>query len=256
MIAALFLLLQDSPVGHAAVPELSGLVPSASRAGVFWAHADSGNTPFLYPITADGRSAGDPVRVGGVKGTDWEDVARGPDGILYVGDFGNNRGARRDLVVQVLHEPVKGAKEAVVTRSLRFRYPDQKAFPEANFDAEALAYAAGRLLVFTKRLDDRTVCYALKMDVEGEQAAERVVEIPGTGVVTGAAPSPDGRRVALLAYGKVSIVDLVDGRPAGRVAQSIKLSFPREHLQHEAVAWDAEGLLIASEKGGLFRVIP
>ena len=256
MIVFVLLLLQDAPLGIAAVPELSGLVPSASRPGVFWAHSDSGNTPFLYPITAEGRSAGDPVRVGGVKVVDWEDVARGPDGSLFVGDVGNNRGDRRDLAIQVIREPVKGATEAVVTRTLRFRYADQKLFPDTTFNAEALIHATGRLLLFTKRIDDRTVCYALKPAAEGEQEAERVVEIPGTGVVTGAAPSPDGRRMALLAYGKVSIVDLVDGRPAGRVATSIKLNFPREHQQHEAVAWDAEGLLIGSEKGGLFRVTP
>ena len=255
-LLALALILQDVPVGTAAVPELSGLVPSGKRAGVFWAHGDSGNSPFLYPVTADGRSAGDPVRVTGVRGVDWEDVAQGPDGTLYVADVGNNRNERRDLQIVAVPEPRQGVSEAAATRVLRFTYPDQKSFPQAGFDAEALAFAGGRLLLFTKRIDDRAVCYALKPDAAGPQAAERLVEIPGTGMVTGAAVSPAGRQIALLAYGRVSLLDVADGRPAGRVAKTIKLDVPREHAQLEAVAWDAHGLLIASEKGGLFRVTP
>jgi hypothetical protein len=252
-ILLLLLALQDAPVGKAAVPELSGLVPSAKRTGVYWAHGDSGTTPLLYPITAEGRPAGDPVRVTGAGGVDWEDVAQGPDGTLYVGDIGNNRNERRDLQVIAVAEPRPGVSEAPAARLLRFTYPDQKTFPQPGFDAEALAFAGGRLLVFTKRVDDRCVCYALKPDAEGEQVAERLLEIPGTGMVTGAAVSPSGRRIALLAYGRVSIMD-VDG--LDRAAKRIKLDVPREHAQLEAVAWDAAGLLIASEKGGLFRVAP
>lgn len=254
-LLTLILALQDAPVGTAAVPELSGLVASVKRAGVFWAHGDSGQTPFLYPITADGRSAGEPVRVAGVRGVDWEDVAQGPDGTLYVGDVGNNRGDRKDLQILAIAEPGPGVTEATA-RALRFRYPEQKTFPQAGFEAEALVFAGGRLLLFTKRLDDRSACYALKPDAEGEQLAEKLVEIPGTGLVTGAALSPNGRQVALLAYGRVSLVDLAGGRPAGRVAKTLRLELPREHAQHEAVAWDAQGLLVGSEKGGLFRISP
>jgi hypothetical protein len=258
-VALAWLLLsavQDAPVGRAPVPELSGLVASAKRAGIFWAHGDSGQTPFLYPLTGDGRSAGDPVRVGGARGVDWEDVALGPDGTLYVGDIGNNRGERKDLQILAVPEPRAGAAEAGVLRALRFRYPDQTAFPQPGFDAEALAFAGGRLLLFTKRVDDRSVAYALKIDAPGEQTAERVVELAGTGMVTGAAVDPPGRRLALLAYGRVSIYELSGGRPAAKPARVIKLDVPREHAQQEAVAWDAQGLLIASEKGGLFRVAP
>ncbi|HEX7898178.1 MAG TPA: hypothetical protein VF950_10485 [Planctomycetota bacterium] len=252
----LVLIAQDVPIGTAAVPELSGLVTSAKRPGVFWAHGDSGTTPFLYPITAEGRSAGDAVRVTGARGVDWEDVARGPDGTLYVGDVGNNRTDRRDLQILAVPEPREGVTEAAVTRVLRFSYPDQKTFPQPGFDAEALAFAGGRLLLFTKRIDDRAVCYALKPDVDVPQVAERVVEIPGTGMVTGAAVSPSGRQIALLAYGRVSILDVADGRPAGRLAKTVKLDIPREHAQLEAIAWDAHGLLLGSEKGGLFRITP
>lgn len=247
---------QDAPVGVAPVPELSGLVASSKRAGVFWAHGDSGQTPFLYPVTAEGRTAGDPVRVTGARGVDWEDVALGPDGTLYVGDIGNNRGERKDLQILAVAEPGVGAAQAGALRVLRFRYPDQTAFPQPGFDAEALAFAGGRLLLFTKRVDDRSVCYALKPDAAGEQSAERVLELSGTGMVTGAAVDPPGRRLALLAYGRVSIYELSGGRPASKATRVIKLDVPREHAQQEAVAWDAHGLLIGSEKGGLFRIAP
>lgn len=253
MILALLLLLQERPVGSAAVPELSGLAASAKRPGVFWAHGDSGNAPFLFPITEEGRSAGEPVKITGGRCVDWEDLTQGPDGTLYLGDIGNNRNERRDLRVLAVAEPGPGATEAAVARTLRFTYPDQTAFPQKGFDAEALAFAAGRLFIFTKRIDDKTVCYALKPDV-AEQAAERVVEISGTGMVTGAAVS--GPRIALLAYGRVSVVELADGRPAARPSKTLKLELPREHAQIEAVGWDARGLLVGSEKGGLFRISP
>jgi hypothetical protein len=252
VLLAFLCALQTAPSGVAAVPELSGLVPG-SRPGVLWAHGDSGQRALLHPIRADGRPAGPPVRVKGGGSVDWEDVARGPDGTLYVGDIGNNRGDRRELAVLVVPEPAEGAERVEVARSLRFRYPDQKTFPEAGFDAEALAFVGGRLLVFTKRVDDRTVAYALRPDAAEPQVAERLLEIPGTGVVTGAAVAPDGKRLALLAYGRVSVLEVVDGRPADRVSAGVKLNLPREHAQAEAVAWDADGLLVGSEKGGLFR---
>src|SRR5690348_5947993 len=102
--------------------ELSGLVLSRRRPGVLWTHNDSGDAPRLLAVRASGRLVGD-VAVTGASAIDWEDIAiRG--GTLYVGDIGDNKRSRPEVVVYRVPEPAAGATQSAPATALRLRYPD------------------------------------------------------------------------------------------------------------------------------------
>ena len=59
------------------VVESSGVAASRAYPGVLWTHNDSGDGPYLYATTLDGRDLGW-LLVPGAEAIDWEDIALGP----------------------------------------------------------------------------------------------------------------------------------------------------------------------------------
>src|SRR3954451_5690674 len=135
--------------------ELSGLVASRDQPGVLWAIEDSGNSPDLVALRADGTFIGR-FPVTGAENVDWEDVAiAGSD--LYVADTGDNLEERSDVAVYRVPEPdvsSGGAPTAPVAR-LSLTYPD------GAHDAEALLVdpRTRELIVVTKNLIGRGSVY-------------------------------------------------------------------------------------------------
>lgn len=90
-----------------AIGELSGLAPSISNPGVFWAINDSGNRAELFALDRTGRHIGTfrlPER-----NLDWEDLASFElDGKswLAIADTGDNLRRRSQSVLYLLQEPV------------------------------------------------------------------------------------------------------------------------------------------------------
>jgi len=154
----LLTLTQPRQITAIHLDELSGLVQSPRHEGVFWAHNDSLDEPRLFAITEEGGLLSEhPVL--GATNIDWEDLtfADGElDGLLFIGDTGNNFHWRGDLSVYVLREPSPGANQAV--RPLgryRYRFPDQGLRPPLTLDArcrdaEALFWAEGALYLISK----------------------------------------------------------------------------------------------------------
>ncbi|MEZ4472906.1 MAG: hypothetical protein R3F60_19390 [bacterium] len=256
----------SSPAGpHLQRPivESSGLIASARHPGIFWTHNDSGDSPRLFAVRADGQLVAE-VQITGATHVDWEDIARDDQGHLYIGDFGNNRSVRADLCVYRLPEPSPIPGRAAVDRRLRFHYPDQVRWPdpEERFDAEALFWARGQLYLLTKRRQDaRTVLYRFAdLGSVDDQALVRVGEAalggdPKWSRVTAADVTADGQRLAVLTYGALLLFerpavgdDYLSGTP-----DRIELD-PRRLEQCEAVAWEGDDLLITNEQGAIFRI--
>ena len=256
-------------VRHIAVAEIaepSGLVASPAHPGVFWTHNDSGDAPRLFAIDGAGELVAE-FRVDGATHRDWEDIAADDAGHLYIGDFGNNANARRDLVVYRIAEPNPYGAQRVarVDRVLRFRYADQFAYPAArrrNFDAEALFWMDGALYLFTKhRSDTETTLYRLPVsEFSGERALDPVADfaLPPRGRMhetTGAdLQRARGGLLALLTYGAIHLFEWEPGggfpfRPIHRVDLDV-----RRTGQVESIAWDGDALLFGNERGALFRI--
>jgi hypothetical protein len=251
--------------------ELSGLVESRRRPGVFWAHNDSGNPPELFAVAPSGRVlAVIPVDA---RNEDWEDIAADDSGQLWICDCGNNSNRRDELRLLRVAEPDPEDPPARLVPDVvvRFSYRERQRPPRGgegahDFDAEALFFAQGRLWLLTKhRTDSRTVLYRFD-DLSGAHAVQPVMAgsrdlgLPATSgqaMVTAADATTDGRYLAVLTYGRI----LIFGAPG---EQGHWLELPLRALpletsvtrQIEALAWSQSGdeLWFGNEEGALFRM--
>ena len=237
-------------LGAAPAPltEASGLAESRSAPGIFWSHNDSGGAASLYALDKNSALlATQPVS--GVVNTDWEDIALGPaadpgDDALYVGDIGDNAGARSGIRVYRIREPdltgigAGAVLPAALPETLSLVYPD------GARDAEALVVdpVSGDVFVITKR-EPASRIYVVRnpvFDAGSTVTLEFLGELDAGGVVAADA-CPDGETVLVKTYFGVSAYVDRDGVEEALTTQSgqsrlysIDLGFP----QDESVAAD------------------
>ena len=142
-------------VASARLIEISGLAASRTHEGVLWAHNDSGDSPRIFALAADGRHLAF-FRLTGVEAFDWEDMAIGPGpdpsiDYLYLADIGDNAATRPQVDIYRIPEPNPFADVAtnlVPADRLTLLYPDRP------HDAETLLVdpRTGDLLIITKEL--------------------------------------------------------------------------------------------------------
>ncbi|MCC5849057.1 MAG: hypothetical protein JJU29_13305 [Verrucomicrobia bacterium] len=250
------------------VAESSGLAHSRQFPGLWWTHNDSGHTPHLFPMDAEGKKLGEPVLIEEARNVDWEDLAADDHGQIWISDLGNNANRRRDLAVYIIDEPRPlpedeggGFPESVpVKRKIRVRYPDQEAFPpeKRNFDSEAIFVRGKTLYVLTKhRSDTDTKLYKLEDDGgDEEQVLVHLQTFPDIGMVTAAALHPDDKRLAVLTYTGVWVFE-TDGDTERFLDGNVwrMITTPVVWRQVEAIDWlDDETLLITNEQRDVYRI--
>lgn len=243
--------------------ELSGIVAGNTRPSTLWAHNDSGDTARLFALSPDGQGQGE-VTVNHAENVDWEDLARG-EGSLFIGDFGNNRSTRRDLVVYRVPEPRSDQSQINPSGRFPFRYPDQDLEAPGrvkNFDCEAMIYSQGTLFFFSKHREDLdTTIYRLpSLDSQQPQVLEKLgsFHLGGAdhrygGMATAADLNEDGTVLALLSYHALFLFSWDPVNPPGDLLRRIELDEDRAR-QAEAIAWWGEDLLIANEQRDLYRL--
>jgi hypothetical protein len=264
-IAAAQLTAQTQPRRLTKLPsqliEVSGMV--AASADSIWMLNDGGNPPTLYRTNVHGRLQS--TKPLSLPNTDWEELTSDHAGHLFIADIGNNDNRRRDLAIYRLR-----IKDQHID-TIRFRYPDQLAFPPAShnamdFDCEAMVWHNGILHLFTKMhwgASEFVAGHYTLEDKPGDQIATKVGKlILDKQVITGAALSPDNQQLALTSYlyrkrGKIylgksyltiySWPDLLAGRE--RVLYKRRLRGWITARQVESISyWDQRTVLIASEK--------
>jgi len=234
------------------IRESSGLARGDS-AGLVWTHGDGGTAATLYQASLAGQLRG-ALPLAPLPNRDWEELTRDPTGRFYVGDFGNNRNDRRDLAIYRISPGAGGVR----VDTIAFRYPDQTAFPpplaRRHFDCEAMVFYHDSLHLFTK---DRGPAHRTRYYVVPARPGRHVATLRDSirlrTLVTGAALSPDGRRVALLGYGGLFVLE---GAPGPRLFEQPK-AYRRLPTtgQAEAVLYlPGQELLLSNERGRLFRV--
>jgi hypothetical protein len=239
----------------APIRESSGLAPGDS-AGLVWTHGDGGTPATLYQASLAGRLRGG-LPLAPLPNRDWEELTRDPAGRFYVGDFGNNRNDRRDLAI---YRVTVGARGRPQVDTIAFRYPDQAAFPPPpaarHFDCEAMLFYNDSLHLFTK---DRSRAHRTRYYVVPARPGRHVAVLRDSlrlrTLVTGAALSPDGRRVALLGYGGLFLFDGSPGRRLFRQPKTFR-RLPTTGQAEGAAFLNGNTLLLSNERGRLFRVAP
>ena len=269
----------------AQIEELSGLTTSTTYPNLAWGHGDSGQAPVLWALDLergelafppylakefDGGKTWPGLTLEGASNIDWEDLTT-LNGWLYLGEFGNNGNARRDLGLWALPEPNPRATERQRPAFfLPFHYPEQQRFPaEAwEFDAEALFADPERnaLYLITKhrkagdvrRFIPGAKLYRIALDGSRTQstALTFIDQHDEMTAVTAAELSPSGAWLAVLTYRTLWLFP----RPAAgeRWLSGPALSRPLPFLetrQAEALSWrDDTTLLLGNEEGRLWTV--
>ena len=236
--------------------EVSGTMVVDGRG---WVVMDSFNPPVLHQVD---RSSGNILRsvtIGNAANVDWEEITA--DGShVYVGDIGNNLGARTDL--RILRFPLALLQDEAVNmveaETIAYSYEDQTDFtpvPDGtNWDCEAMVAIDDSLFLFTKNwVDQRTHLYALPA-----QPGTHVARLRGTmdvqGLITGASLRADGGSIALI--GHTPDVEPFIWQLSGSsghaflsgAAQRRVLDMPV--AQTEGIAWYAPDSVLISHEGG------
>lgn len=231
----------------AEVAESSGL---QFTAGQLWTHNDSNNEPVLYRLSPDNGSIQQRVQLTNFANTDWEDLAADAQN-LYIGDFGNNDGNRRDLrILKVRQADLGPTATTAPAEAIQFRYPDQTNFNPGtnnhNFDCEAFFYFNDSLHLFTKNWGDFKTKYYTLPAMPGTYVAKLRATLDVNGLITAADINAAGTEAALLGYNHLNgstFVWLLFDFPNARFLQGNKR---RLELPNALFIGQAEGLTFAS----------
>jgi len=184
------------------VDETSGLI---FYRDLLWTHNDSGGEPEIYAVdTADGTIV-QTIKINGATNKDWEDIAM-DEQYIYIGDFGNNLGDRKDLRIYRISktEIPENGNAAVASEVIDFSFFDQVDFSSRNlahdYDCESMIISGENIFLFSKNwLDGNTRIYKLPA-IPGTYSAEFLYSLDVNGLITGADIYDKSNRVVLIGY--------------------------------------------------------
>lgn len=232
--------------------------------GKLYTFNDSGNPAELFEID---KKSGEIIRIlkTNLINTDWEALANDGEN-FYIGDFGNNTGTRKDLMIyKVPYErldesnviKIPGSERALDGTKILFYYPEQTEFISKNikngFDAEAMIYLNGKLHIFTKEwVSKATSHYIVDPEISELQKAEKIETYKTGFVVTDA--SYFDKKLYLIGYTRKTEVFLdifTETEPGIFFNEKPKHYYLGTALalgQIEGISADESGIYISGEK--------
>lgn len=166
-------------------------------------HNDSGQEAELYVLDRETGEILRTVVIENAVNTDWEDICY-DDEFIYIGDIGNNLGARTDLKIYKIAIADFNNYDSVTAEIIEFNYADQLDFTSSqyttNFDAESILSYEDKLYVLTKNWGDNwTSVYEISKQV-GSYSAEKVDSINIQGYATGASYNENNKTMVISGY--------------------------------------------------------
>lgn len=220
---------------------------------------DSGNTADIFAINKETGKIKNVFRTN-LNNKDWEAITSDSTA-LYIGDFGNNVGSRKDLLIyKIPFDSLRRNSAFTGSQSIPFYYPEQKDFTSKNlnnnFDAEAMIYLEGKIHVFTKEwISKGTTHYTIDPNVYENQAAQKIETYQTGYVVTDAAYFDE--KLYLVGYTKKAegyLTIFNETKPGIFFSEKPKKYYLGSSLnigQIEGIAVDKTGIYISGES---FRV--
>lgn len=194
-------------------PELKSLLPEEVKetSGLFfhngrlWTHNDSGGKPILYGLDTTTFEVVQRLTLVNTKNKDWEDVCTDGENV-YVGDFGNNKGKRKNLRIFVFPLsaiPAEGDANITVD-SIKFSFGDQEEFTfekhNHDYDCESMFATEEYLYLFSKGWATGTTRLYRLSKTPGTQVAEVVNGFDSQGLITGADYDRESGVLVLVGY--------------------------------------------------------
>jgi len=239
-----------------ALRESSAAARGLANPDILWTVDDSGHPPLVFAVDTTGEIRA-VVEVRGATNRDWEALGVAPcdrGSCLLIGDVGDNGRRRASLLVYRIAEPALGRVkeiEAAVIDSLIIVLPD------GPRDIEAIAVWERGLALFTKNPIGASEAYWIPAEAwrSGRATADAVGHwavggLVGRGrMVTDAATSPDGKRLALRTYTRVAIFERSGRSPIpDRLVARCTIG-GREPIGEGVGWWDDRTLVFTSESG-------
>ncbi len=205
------LLLKKVGSLHEDIEECSGIakVPSGHIAMI----NDSGNRPDLFFTDEDGKIVKRQC-LAEVSNIDWEEVSYA-EGYIYIGDFGNNRNKRKDLVIYKY--TISETDSTTYYSEIHFKYADQKEFApddeRMNYDLEAMVVYNDSIFLFTKNRTEPFTGYTYQYGMPARGGHYNLTRLDSfkTGTegkwdywwISAATLSPNKKTLVLLGYDKM-----------------------------------------------------
>lgn len=217
---------------------------------------DSGNSSEIFEINKETGKIKNVFKTNLIN-RDWEAITSDSTN-LYVGDFGNNVGSRKDLVIYKI--PMRDSIDLAGIEQFPFYYPEQKDFTPKNlnnnYDAEAMIFLNGKIHLFTKEwVSKSTTHYTIDPNISENQAAQKIETFPTGYVVTDAAYFD--KKLYLIGYTKKAEVFLTifnETKPGIFFEDKPKKYYLGSSLtigQIEGIAVDEQGIYISGEEFNL-----
>jgi hypothetical protein len=157
--------------------------------GGLWTMNDD-TDPRLYKLDTVTGEASDYIYLWRVVNRNWEEIAQDED-YIYLGDFGNNSGSRKDLHILRIDKLSLESGRPPSIDSISFSYSDQLSFSnpglnQTDYDCEAFVVSSDSIYLFTKQwLSAGTAMYSLPK-LPGTYVAQKREVFDTQGQVTGA----------------------------------------------------------------------
>ena len=192
------------------IKETSGLIKVDNK---LWTLNDSGGKAALYQIDERNGRILKTLTITNARNKDWEDIAY-DDNYVYIGDFGNNRGNRKDLKIYKIPRASLRTQKNVRAEIISFKYSDQKSFNfkayKHNYDCEAMVAHNGKLYLFSKNWQNqKTRLYELSSHA-GKHQAKYLSTFNTQGMVTGATLNKELNILLLTTYSSFSNLNFLN----------------------------------------------
>ncbi|WP_262248068.1 hypothetical protein [Parapedobacter soli] len=228
------------------INEASGLV-AAGHKGHFWTHNDSGDQARIFLIDGSARHKAT-YYLQGITAYDWEDIGmmeREGSHYLLIGDIGDNRGNRPNVLLHILKEPADpfGAPKVDTVPNDRITTVVLQ-YEDGPRDAESLFFdPIDELLYIISKRDLEVGVYTTPLpSVPGDTLMLRkVATLPHT-FITSAAISTDGLEVLVKNLVDVFYWQRRPGESIGRMFRRPAMRQPYlPEPQGEAIAFARDG---------------
>ncbi len=184
------------------VNETSGLI---FLKGYIWTFNDSGGEPEIYKIDSESGKIIQTVKITNGENFDWEDITH-DDSFIYIGDFGNNWGTRKDLKIYkiAINDITDKKKIQLKAEIIEFSYTDQVSFEKNNrghnYDCESIISYQDSLIIFSKNWGNgRTRLYKLPK-TPGNYKISPLDNFNADGLVTGASHNKETGGLVFIGY--------------------------------------------------------
>ena len=208
---------------------------------------DGGNPNLVFEIDKNSGKILNKIQTN-FPNKDWEAITNDGEN-LYIGDFGNNAGNRRDLAIYKIENSTNSSK-------IQFNYQYQKDFKtnylNHDFDCEAMIFLDNKIHIFSKEWSSKNMShYVIDFQNSENQSVTKIETLPIGFVVTDA--SYFEGKLYVVGYTKKGKIFMMifeensDGLFFSKSSKKYKLGSALTIGQVEGIAVNKDGVYISNE---------